>query len=104
MAEWCFRFDALTNVVGALLLPPPQPRWRRVSSHRHRDRRGDVHDYPSRLCAAEEAWRSTRKDADNVASAVWEILNGYRTIKIEAGERKLLDVLWRIFKSVRSGA
>jgi ATP-binding cassette subfamily C protein len=26
---------------------------------------------------------------------VWEILNGYRTIKIEAGERKLLDVLWR---------
>ncbi len=26
---------------------------------------------------------------------VWEILNGYRTIKIEAGERKLLDLLWR---------
>jgi ATP-binding cassette subfamily C protein len=26
---------------------------------------------------------------------VWEILNGYRTIKIEAGERKLLDLLWK---------
>ena len=29
---------------------------------------------------------------------VWEILNGYRTIKIEAGERKLLDLLWRDLK------
>lgn len=35
------------------------------------------------------------KAQTSLLGRVWEILNGYRTIKIEAGERKLLDLLWR---------